>query len=764
MKARADKGRVLAALLGAGLCWSAAWAQTAPRPVDPAEVRPDPPPAAANAPAPVAATPDAFPATPSAVPLRTAPVEARIAPSAPAPTEAIDPYAEPLGVIATPKAGAARAPARIELPIELPTGLPPALAEPAPADASALAAAILLEPGARSPQPALTAPDLEAYVDGLVPSALARGGLAGAVVTVVRDGQVLLSKGYGYADLARRKPMDPARTLVRPGSVSKLFVWTAVMQLVEQGKLDLDADVNRYLDFRIRDYAGKPATLRQLMTHSAGFEESTKHLFARDAAHLLPLGRYLREVQPRRIYPPGTVPAYSNYGAALAGYIVQRVSGLPFDEYVERRVLAPLGMRHSSFRQPLPQGLAADLAQGYAQAGATPIGFEYVNPAPAGSLSATAQDMAAFMSAQLEAGRYRQAALLQPHSLRQLHAAAWRPIAGLDAIGLGFFRRDGRGPLAIGHGGATEAFQSMLVLLPEHGVGLFVSASGPGRAGRALHRDLVDGVIRRYFPSPAPARPTLATARLHGEQIAGHYENSRSSASNFLAIARLLGGATVRVHDDATVSVSTLRTPDGRPKRWREVGPYLWQEVGGDSLLAAKLRGTEVVAVSSDDVPAAMWLQPVPAWRSPGWMLPALAAALAAQLAAALLWPVAALVRRRAHRGLGLDARALRWRHWLQAGVAANLALAALWAWILARIEASVRMLDGGLDAWLRLAQLLGLASAATAVVALVYAWRLWRSPPHRLRRICAVALALACAATAWSVFALKTVTPALMY
>ncbi|WP_064749163.1 serine hydrolase domain-containing protein [Lysobacter antibioticus] len=753
MKARANKSGWLAALLAAGLCGAGVWAQPAPRPVDPAEVRPDPPPMSADAPAPAA--PGAFPAATMPVPLRTSPVEARIAPAAPA--EAIDPQALALDVIPAPKAGAARAPVLIELPP--PIELPAALAEPAAADG-----AILLEPGTRLPAPAVSAADLEAYVDGLVPSALARGGLAGAVVVVVRDGRTLLSKGYGYADLARRRPMDPARTLVRPGSVSKLFVWTAVMQLVEQGRLDLDADVNRYLDFRIRDYAGQPATLRQLMTHSAGFEESTKHLFARDAAHLQPLGRYLREVQPQRIYPPGRVPAYSNYGAALAGYIVQRVSGLPFDDYVERRILAPLGMRHSSFRQPLPKGLAADLAQGYATAGGPPIGFEYVNPAPAGSLSATAQDMAAFMNAQLGAGRYGDAVLLQPHSVQRLHAANWRPIAGLDAIGLGFFRRDGRGPLAIGHGGATEAFQSMLVLLPEHGVGLFVSASGPGRAGRALHRDLVDGVIRRYFPSPAPARPTLATARLHGEQIAGHYENSRSSASNFLAIARLLGGASIRVHDDATVSVSTLRTTDGRPKRWREVGPYLWQEVGGDSLLAAKLRGQQVIAVSSDDVPAAMWLQPVPAWRSPAWVLPVLGLAFALQLAAVVLWPVAALVRRHLRRGLGLDARALRWRRWLQAGVVANVALVSLWAWILARIESSVRMLDGGLDGWLRLAQALGLMSVATATVAVLYAHRLWRSPPHRLRRACAVAIALACAATVWAVFALKTVTPALVY
>lgn len=205
---------------------------------------------------------------------------------------------------------------------------------------------------------ALTAPDVNAWLDGFMPYALHNGDIAGAVVTVVQGGQVIAARGYGYADVARRTPVDPARTLFRPGSVSKLVTWTAVMQQVEAGRIDLDRDINAYLDFRIPPRGGKPVTMRQVMTHTAGFEEAAKDLISYDARAAIPLGDYLKRWVPRRIFDAGTTPAYSNWATTLAGYVVQRVSGLPFDDYVERRVFARLDMRTASFRQPLPRALA----------------------------------------------------------------------------------------------------------------------------------------------------------------------------------------------------------------------------------------------------------------------------------------------------------------------------------------------------------------------------------------------------------------------
>src|SRR5579884_4536151 len=244
-----------------------------------------------------------------------------------------------------------------------------AAAPPRPARAPAVA---------NSNAPQLTAGDLAVFLDGIVPLQLQRDDIAGAAVAVVAGGKVLFERGYGYADYAKRIPVSPQTTLFRPGSISKLFTWTSVMQLVQEGKLDLDADVNQYLDFRIPSAFGRPITLRDLMTHTPGFEEADKDLILIRPGPIPSLGAYLTAHLPRRIFPPGEIPAYSNYGAALAGYIVQRVSGERLADYIQHNIFDPLHMTGASFEQPLPGPLAAQMSQGYLTKGGGPQPFEYV--------------------------------------------------------------------------------------------------------------------------------------------------------------------------------------------------------------------------------------------------------------------------------------------------------------------------------------------------------------------------------------------------
>ncbi len=187
-----------------------------------------------------------------------------------------------------------------------------ALASLAPAQVPSVTPAAIIpsgvpETGAKVPieSPAvgirpLTKADLEPWLDGFLPYALQRSDVAGAVVVVVKDGAILLEKGYGYADVAERKPVDPERTLFRAGSVSKLFTWTAVMQLVEQGKLALDTDINTYLDFKIPPREGKPITLRNLMTHTPGFDEIQRALFVTDPEDMPSLEQALKRWIPPR--------------------------------------------------------------------------------------------------------------------------------------------------------------------------------------------------------------------------------------------------------------------------------------------------------------------------------------------------------------------------------------------------------------------------------------------------------------------------------
>ena len=274
--------------------------------------------------------------------------------------------------------------------------------------ATAVLAATMLGTVSRAADPSSSHPldrsDLEAWLDGFVPYALKNGDIAGAVFAVVKDGNILLQKGYGFADVDRKLPMDPERTMIRAGSTSKLFTWTAVMQLVEQGKLDLGRNVDDYLDFKVSPAAGKPITMLDLMNHRAGFEEGLKDILATDPRRWQSNEAYLKQHPRPLLFSTGTVPAYSNYGAALAGYIVERISGEPFERYVEQHIFTPLGMLHTTFDQPLPARFSANVA-GYGTASMPPRPYELVMTAPAGSIATTASDMARFMIAQLEQAR-----------------------------------------------------------------------------------------------------------------------------------------------------------------------------------------------------------------------------------------------------------------------------------------------------------------------------------------------------------------------
>ncbi|MFV9630163.1 MAG: serine hydrolase domain-containing protein [Methanosarcinales archaeon] len=222
----------------------------------------------------------------------------------------------------------------------------PALAQDIPTESNNNASLDSHRQGPTDPQ------ELEAFIDGVMVAQMEAYYIPGATISVVKDGELFFAKGYGYADMEYGKPVIANETLFRIGSVSKLFTWTAVMQLAEQGKLDLNADVNTYLtDFKIPDTYPEPITLAHLMTHTAGFEDYHR-IFARSADDIEPLGEYLANNMPARVRPPGEFIAYSNYGTSLAGYIVEEVSSMPFDVYIEENIYKPLDIQRSTFRQP----------------------------------------------------------------------------------------------------------------------------------------------------------------------------------------------------------------------------------------------------------------------------------------------------------------------------------------------------------------------------------------------------------------------------
>ncbi len=283
----------------------------------------------------------------------------------------------------------------------------------------------------------------EAFMDGVMASTLPTNHVPGAVVVVVKEGEVFFAKGYGVADVAEQTPVNPRTTLFRPGSVSKLFTWTAVMQLVESGQLSLDEDVNTYLDFKIPDTYTEPIKLRHLMTHTAGFEEKGNGLFKLDVNDVVSLEEYVKTSLPARVYSPGTIGAYSNYGTALSGYIVQRISGMPFETYIQKNILEPLSMDHATFQQPLPAELMPDMAGGYGyEKGKYVQGkFEYVVGTPAGALSASGLDMANFMIAHLQDGSFGNGQILSEATMRQMHSLVYTADERIDGMAYGFFAK-----------------------------------------------------------------------------------------------------------------------------------------------------------------------------------------------------------------------------------------------------------------------------------------------------------------------------------
>ncbi len=596
----------------------------------------------------------------------------------------------------------------------------------------------------------LTRENVEAWLDGIMPYALARGDIAGGVVVVVKDGQVLVQKGYGFDDVARRRPVSPDRTLFRPGSVSKLLTWTAVMQQVEAGKLNLDADVNQYLDFKIPPFEGKPITLRNIMTHTAGFEETARNLIAEEPETLGTLGDYLKNNRPERVFAPGTTPAYSNYATALAGYIVERVSGTSFDDYTDRNVMAPIGMTRSSFRQPLPDRLKGDMSLGYPVGSQKPKPFEIVIAAPAGSLSATGADMGRFMIAHLNDG----AGLLQPETAKTMHDTTLTIVPPLNRMALGFYEQDLNGRRALAHGGDTTLFHSDLWIVPSEELGVFVSLNSSGTPGsvRALRGALFQQFGDRYFPVERPQQGVDdATAKQHAAMMAGYYTNSRGGATNFLRILDLIGQSKLGVTEDGRLLSGDVISLGDAPRRWIEVAPFVWRDADSGERIAAKVESGKVVRWSFDTVSPFMMFDRAPWWRDSGWLLPATMAAIGVLLLTALAWPVRALARRRFKATHPLEGASRRHYRLTNAFAWLSLAVLAGWATFVLLGLSYLTLLNGALDPLVIALQVLTpIAQFGLLGLAGWNVWRVFREARGWGTKVWSVLLLLAAVVLLW--------------
>ena len=628
------------------------------------------------------------------------------------------------------------------------------------------------------PEPAqLTAADAAAFLDGMLPSAMAIGDIAGATVAIVKDDALLLTRGYGLADVEKRVPVSAEQTLFRPASISKLFTWTAVMQQVEAGKLDLDHDINEYLDFKIEGYGGQPIKLRHLMTHTAGFEESLLDLLVEDLSKVKPLDQALKDGIPARIYPPGTVPAYSNYGASLAGYIAARAVGMQFEQYIEEHIFKPLKMEHSTFRQPVPDGLREHLSNSYATASSQkPVPFEFGSDAPAGALSATAPDMAQFMMAHLNGGLLPGGddanRILKPETTELMHSVANRPAPGVDAMAHGFYEQSRNGVHAIAHGGDLTAFHSELVLIPSAKVGLFVSFNSSGKANSVykLRTALYEAFMDRYFPRQSPLQdpPAPADLKAHAAAVAGAYEASRRAEKNLFSFFYMFGQSAATANEDGTIQVGGLTGLNDEEKKFREVEPWLWREVGSEMRLAATHdEQGKVVSLVPDGYGPIIVFQRPPAWRDKRWLQPAVVVAGSVIVLALLIRVIAPLRRRFARSAATAPATVVdpNRRRSLVAILLCFAFIALAVSVLLMFSSASFWVISSDARWFVRLLQLSALAAVIGAVISVIAAVDTWRAPARKLSlSIGRTVLAAACLVWAYVALAFHFLAIRLQY
>ena len=600
----------------------------------------------------------------------------------------------------------------------------------------------------------LTTEDVNAWLDGKLPDALKNGDIPGAVVSVVKDGQVVTTRGYGWADTGisggRPVAVDPQKSLFRVASVSKIPTSIAAMQLVEQGKVDLDADISAYLDFEIERRFDEPLTLRHLLTHSAGFEEQISLTPTTD------LEAYVKTDPPVQVFAPGTTPGYSNYGMALAGYIVQRVSGQPFEAYVREHVLEPAGMTSSTYEQPLPKDMAGSLGPGYTSTGEE-VPFEVMGDFPAGSLTVSAPDFAAFMNAQLS----RSPKLLREETWEQM----WSPGLGEDKLGnrakagemgLGYFDLSRHGRRVVGHGGDNQGWHSQFELYPEEKTGIFISYNGDGNeSSMTLREDLAQGFADRYFPGDAVKASGSKDSAERARQVAGSYVPSRTFWTTFLSAWM-----------PAYSSVSIEHTGDGKLKvdkaQYVEVEPWVWRQVDGWGAIAAQVKDGKVVSLSMG--PAFTLLPMTPVQQA---LAPVLGVCLVLLLVVTVAWPVGALRRRRALRGgQEVGAPVPWWTRVARGGGALALAAQLTWISLLVVIMANSSTITDGSFTWLipvarcaQVLQALGVVAIIPAAADLVIALRRragWR------RVTMSVVLLAALVALAWWAWAGNALVPSL--
>jgi CubicO group peptidase (beta-lactamase class C family) len=468
---------------------------------------------------------------------------------------------------------------------------PPAAAQVRPAAANPPQPTAIQTQGPTDPA------EFEAFLDAYLAGQMEEHHIPGVVFTMVKDGEVFFTKGYGYADLEKQTSIDPEETVLLNASLAKVFTAVGVLQLNERGLIDLNEDVRPYFtEFPLKTNFDEPLTFANLLTHTDGFESRMIGMSARTEADLLPLGELLEIYMPSQLYPPGKYMTYSDHASNLSGYLTQEISGLPFSQYMAENILLPLGMTSTVLAQSTPEELRSRLIVGYDYLNGhqEPSGMDYTRYEPGGGLRTTAADMNNFMLALLNGGKHAGVQILNPTSVEMMFTQQFTPHPKTAGITYGLFEHLENGQQLFLRDGDGAGTRTRMVLFPDQNLGFFISYnSGDSR----LRLDIIGAFLDQYYPAAGSTDPVpMDGYQGRASQFSGTYRPLHEDTTSFAKSALLFSGL-IEVTDTDEGYLSITATGLAGPEDdvmggfegtslWAEVEPLYFERVDGKGQLA----------------------------------------------------------------------------------------------------------------------------------------------------------------------------------
>ena len=440
--------------------------------------------------------------------------------------------------------------------------------------------------------------EFEAFLDAYLAEQMETHHIPGAVFSLVKDGKVFFTKGYGYADLENQIPFDPQQSVLTTASLGKAFTAVAVLQLADQGLIDINEDFRPYINhFELPDDYPGTLTFAHLLTHTDGFEARVIGGGAFAEEDLRPLEDILADYIPAQIASPGTAMTYGNFAANLAGYLVAEISGVPFEQYVADNILGPLGMQDSTFDQRLSPEMRARVVEAYEyQEGEhVQMPFFYINYAPEGGLRTTAADMDRFMLALLNGGEYQGERILSEESARMMFTQQYAPAPKVAGITYGLFEHFEDGHRVLLRDGDGVGTRTRMIIFPDQGMGLFISYNS---GDSNLRLEIASAFLDHYYPVAGSSAPVpMDGYQQRASQYAGTYRPFQADTTTFgksmYFFSQLI---EVGVTNEGYLSIATAGLGGGDQSSsfggfegsslWVEVEPLYFERVDGKGQLA----------------------------------------------------------------------------------------------------------------------------------------------------------------------------------